>query len=211
VYIPKFNEEKRLDVMHGLIQAQPLATLVTMGSSGLFASHLPMVLEPGEGSYGTLRGHLSRANTQWRDFSPSVEALAIFAGPEHYISPSWYPEKREDGKVVPTWNFVVVHAYGPIRVIEDADWLRAHLEALTRQHEASFSTPWQVGDAPEDYTAALIKGIVGIELPIRRIEGKWKVSQNKSEETRRSVESGLEELGTAASLAMSDLVSGKRS
>jgi transcriptional regulator len=210
VYIPKFNQEARLDVMHALIESQPFATLVTMSNSGLFASHLPMVLAPGEGIYGTLRGHLSRANNQWRDLSPSVEALAIFSGDHHYISPNWYPEKTEDGKVVPTWNYAVVHAYGPIRIIEDPAWLLSHLTALTTQHEAPSPSPWHVSDAPADYISSQIKGIIGIELPISRIEGKWKVSQNKSERTRLAVEQGLEDLHTPEALAMRDLVRGKR-
>jgi transcriptional regulator len=210
MYIPRHHEETRLDVLHGLIESQPLASLITMGSSGLFASHLPMVLHRDGAPKGLLRGHLSRANAQWRDFSPSVEALAIFSGPQHYITPSWYPEKSETGKVVPTWNYAVVHAYGPLRVIEDPAWLLTHLNSLTSTHEAGSPTPWHVSDAPEDFIASIAKGIVGIELPIHRIEGKWKVSQNQSERTRAAVVQGLEELNTPESLAMRDLVAGKR-
>ena len=210
MYIPRFNEETRLDVMHALIETQPLATLVTMSSSGLIATHLPVVVARGEGPHGTLRGHLSRANTQWRDLNPSVEALAIFAGAHHYITPSWYPEKVEDGKVVPTWNYAVVHAYGPLKIIEDPTWLHSHLNTLVTQHESSFPTPWQISDAPADYIASQIKGIVGLELPVTRIQGKWKVSQNKSEPTLRAVEQGLEDLNTPEALAMRDLVHGKR-
>ena len=196
--------------MHALIESEPFATLVTMSNSGLFASHLPMVLNRGEGTNGTLRGHLSRANNQWRDLLPSVEALTIFSGDHHYISPNWYPEKTEDGKVVPTWNYAVVHAYGPLRIIEDPTWLLSHLTALTTQHEAPSPSPWHVSDAPADYIASQIKGIVGIELPISQIEGKWKVSQNKSERTRLAVEQGLEDLHTPEALAMRDLVRGRR-
>jgi transcriptional regulator len=210
VYTPKFNEETRLDILHGLIRSQPFATLVTMGRSGLIATHLPVVLLPGEGTPDILRGHISRANPQWREFDQSIEALAIFAGPQHYITPNWYPEKAEDGKVVPTWNYAVVHAYGTIRVIEDPAWLLTHLKSLTTQHEAASPRPWAVTDAPEDYIASQIRGIVGLEIPVRRLEGKWKVSQNKSDRTKESIEHGLEGLGTPASLAMRDLVSGKR-
>lgn len=212
MYIPKFNEETRLEVLHGLIRAQPFATLITMGASGLVATHLPMVLSARESESGEdiLRGHVSRANPQWREMNPSVEALAIFAGPDHYITPSWYPEKAEDGKVVPTWNYAVVHAYGTVRVVEDQAWLLAHLKSLTMQHEAAFAHPWAVTDAPKDYIASQIRGIVGIEIPVRRMEGKWKASQNKSESTKQEIERGLEELGTPASLAMRDLVHGKR-
>ena len=196
--------------MHALIESEPFATLVTMSNSGLFASHLPMVLNRGEGTNGTLRGHLSRANNQWRDLLPSVEALTIFSGDHHYISPNWYPEKTEDGKVVPTWNYAVVHAYGPLKVIEDPTWLHSHLNTLVTQHESSFPTPWKTSDAPSDYIASQIKGIVGLELPVTRIQGKWKVSQNKSERTLRAVEQGLEDLNTPEALAMRDLVHGKR-
>ena len=210
MYIPKFNEETRLDILHGLIRSQPFATLVTIGRSGLIATHLPIVLSPSEGTPGILRGHISRANPQWREFDQSIEALAIFAGPQHYITPNWYPEKAEDGKVVPTWNYAVVHAYGTIRIIEDPSWLLIHLKSLTTQHEAASPRPWAVTDAPEDYIASQIRGIVGLEIPVSRLEGKWKVSQNKSDLTRQSVEQGLEDLGTSASLAMRDLVAGKR-
>jgi transcriptional regulator len=181
-----------------------------MGTSGLIATHLPMVLSPGEGEPDILRGHVSRANPQWRELDPAIEALAIFAGPHHYITPSWYPEKSEDGKVVPTWNYAVVHAYGGVTTIEDPTWLLIHLKSLTTQHESAFPNPWAITDAPEDYIASQLRGIVGIEIPIRRLEGKWKVSQNKSEHTKQSIEQGLEDLGTSASLAMRDLVGGKR-
>ena len=214
MYIPKFNEETRPEVMQRLIESHPLATLITMGGAGLFASHLPMLFEPGvgaeDGPHGTLRGHLARGNPQWKDFSAEVEALAIFSGPEHYITPSWYPEKAQDGKVVPTWNYAVVHAYGPLRMIEDAAWLLAHVRALTERHEGSFTQPWSVDDAPAEYVAGLTRGIVGVELPIRRIEGKWKVSQNKSKETREAIGQGLAELDSPDALAMRALVSSER-
>ncbi len=170
----------------------------------------PWCLSVAKATYGTLRGHLSKANNQWRDLSPTVEALAIFAGDHHYISPNWYPEKSESGKVVPTWNYAVVHAYGPLRVIEDPVWLLSHLTALTTQHEAPSPSPWHVSDAPADYIASQIKGIVGIEITLSRIEGKWKVSQNQSERTRLAVEQGLEDLHTPEALAMRDLVRGRR-
>jgi transcriptional regulator len=210
MYIPKFNEETRVDVIDRLIRSHPLATLVTMGTSGLFATHLPMVLHREDEQPATLRGHMSRANRQWREFTVEVEALAIFSGPEHYITPNWYPEKAASGKVVPTWNYAVVHVYGPLRVIEDPAWLLTHLNSLTDTHEASSPTPWKVSDAPADYVEAIAKGIVGIELPIARLEAKWKVSQNQNEQTRASVAQGLGALDTESSLDMRDLVDGKR-
>jgi transcriptional regulator len=210
MYIPRHNEETSLDVIDRLIRSHPLATLVTMGTSGLFATHLPMVLHREDEKHAILRGHLSRANRQWREFSPEIEALAIFSGPEHYITPNWYPEKAATGKVVPTWNYAVVHAYGSLRVIEDPAWLLTHLNTLTDTHEASSSTPWKVSDTPSGYVEGIAKGIVGIELPVTRLEAKWKVSQNQTAETRTSVARGLEALDTESSLAMRSLVNGER-
>lgn len=206
MYIPQTNKEDRLPVLHKLMEDQPFTSLVTMGPSGLFASHIPMVLERIGTALGLLRGHLSRANPQWRDFSPSVEALAIFSGPQHYITPNWYPEKQANGRVVPTWNYAVVHAYGHLKVIEDGEWLMAHLNTLTTIHEAGSPVPWKLSDAPPDYVASLARGIVGLEMVIERIEGKWKVSQNRSEQDRHGVADGLAKLNTAGSLAMKALV-----
>jgi transcriptional regulator len=206
MYIPKVNEEKRVSVMQALMLSQPFGTLVTLGAGGLFASHIPMVLEEDGSQFGVLKGHISRANTQWRDLIPTVDALAIFAGPQHYISPNWYPGKEEHGKEVPTWNYAVVHAYGPLKVIEDEPWLLSLLNHLTNIHEAGSPVPWKVGDAPQDFIQSLLQGIIGLELSIRRLEGKWKVSQNKSERDRQGVIKGLTELNTAESLAMKALV-----
>jgi len=208
MYIPKINEETRIPVLDQLMRSHPLASLVTVGSSGLFATHLPVVLHRESESQAVLRGHLSRANRQWRDYDASVQALAIFAGPQHYITPAWYPAKAETGKVVPTWNYAVAHVYGTLKIIDDPAWLLAHLNSLTDTHEASSATPWSVGDAPAEYIETIAKGIVGLELAIERLEGKWKVSQNQTVQTRSSVARGLEELGTEESLAMRALVDG---
>jgi transcriptional regulator len=151
-------------------------------------------------------GHVSRANRQWRDLDSSIEALAIFSGPQHYISPSWYPGTSEDGKEVPTWNSVVVHVYGSLQVIEDQTWLISHLEKLTAQSEAKASAPWKMSDAPAGFIQSLVNGIVGFELPIHRIEGKWKLSQNRTDEDKRSVAEGLAMLNTPESLTMKNLV-----
>jgi len=206
MYIPRANQETRIPVLHALLNAHPLAALITLNASGLIASHIPMVLEADGSEFGTLRAHISRANTQWRDLNDSVDTLAIFAGPHHYISPAWYPGTYEDGKEVPTWNYAVVHAYGPLKIIHDAPWLLAHLETLTNIHEAHFPKPWKVTDAPEPFIQSLLNGIVGLELPIRRLEGKWKVSQNRTSEERQGVIAGLQTLDTPESLAMRDLV-----
>jgi transcriptional regulator len=206
MYIPRHNEEKRIPVMQALMISHPLATLVTLGAAGLFASHVPMVLEEDGSEFGLLKCHISRANTQWRDFVPTVDALAIFAGHQHYITPNWYPGTKTHGKEVPTWNYVVVHAYGPLRVIEDADWLLKNVEKLTDIHEAGSPVPWKVSDAPADFIKTQLRGIVGLELTIKRLEGKWKVSQNRNAEERKGVIEGLTRLNTPESVAMKNLV-----
>ena len=206
MYIPKANEEKRVSVMRELMVAHPLGTLVTLGASGLFASHIPMVLEDDGSQFGVLQGHIARANAQWRDIVPAVDALAIFAGHQHYISPNWYPGTKEHGKEVPTWNYAVVHAYGPLKVVADERWLLTFLNKLTNIHEAGSPIPWKVSDAPEDFIKSLLNAIVGLELPIQRLEGKWKVSQNRTEEERKGVIEGLSKLNTPESLAMKALV-----
>lgn len=210
MYIPKHNEETRTEVLDRLIRSRPLASLVTVGATGLFATHLPLVLHREDDQHAVLRGHLARANRQWKEFSRETDALAIFSGPQHYITPAWYPEKAETGKVVPTWNYAVVHAYGRLEIIEDSDWLLTHLNSLTDTHEATRPEPWSVADAPADFIATIARGIVGIEMKIDRLEGKWKVSQNQTEQTRASVAEGLEALGTEDALAMSELVKGRR-
>lgn len=192
--------------MHSLIASSPLGTLVTLGASGLFATHIPMVLEDDGTQFGVLRGHISRANPQWQDFVPTVDALAIFAGHQHYITPNWYPETKEHGREVPTWNYVVVHAYGPLTVIQDEHWLLTNVEKLTNIHESGSPVPWKVSDAPEEYIKSQLRGIVGLEMPIQRLLGKWKLSQNKTERARNGVIEGLAELNTPESLAMKALV-----
>lgn len=206
MYIPRAFQETRIPVMHDFIDAHPFATVVSVAASGLTASHIPLVLERGGTELGVLRGHLSRANPQWRELSPEVEVLAIFGGPHHYISPSWYPEKSETGKVVPTWNYSVVHVYGRVTIYEDGDWLQRHLTALTDIHEGPMPTPWRVTDAPEQFVRAMVKGIVGLELNVTRLEGKWKASQNRSEGDQRGAAEGLGELGTESSLAMKSMI-----
>jgi len=206
MYIPKMYEESRVPVLHELIETYPFASLITKGASGLFASHIPMVLEKDGASLGRLKCHVSRSNAQWRDFSPEVEALAIFSGTHHYISPTWYRETQETGKVVPTWNYVVVHAHGKLQAIQDRDWLMAHVNNLTNIHEAASPAPWHVSDAPADYIETMVKGIVGLELSIQRLEGKWKVSQNRNERDRDGILKALDKLNTPASQSMKTLV-----
>jgi transcriptional regulator len=165
-----------------------------------------MLLDPTPAPLGTLRCHVARANTQWRDFKPEVPALVIFGGPQAYVSPGWYATKQETGKVVPTWNYAIVHAYGTLRIFEDADSLRALVRALTDRHEAGRTPPWNIDDAPAEFIDRQLKGIVGFEMPISRLEGKWKLSQNRPVQDRAGVISGLRELGDESSAAMADLM-----
>jgi transcriptional regulator len=206
MYLPSQFEEKRPETMHALMCEHPLGTLVTLGGAGLNANHIPFEVDAAQGEWGTLRAHVARANPVWKDVSAAVEALVVFQGAQSYISPSWYPTKEKDGRAVPTYNYMVVHAYGPLRVVEDASWLRGQLDRLSRQHEAGRSHPWQLGDAPPDYIEKLLKAIVGIEIPISRLVGKWKVSQNQPEVNRLGVERGLRGQGDDVSLAMAGAV-----
>jgi len=206
MYNPPLFREERVPVLHQMIREHGLATLVTLGPEGLTADHLPMELDADAGPLGMLVGHVSRANPVWRRPAGDVEALAVFHGPQSYITPAWYETKRESGKVVPTWNYVVVHAHGPIRAIEDRAWLRAFVERLTDRHESGRPDPWHVTDAPEDFVEGLLKGIVGIEMPIARIEGKWKVSQNRPAADRDGVAAGLRTLDEPRHRAMARLV-----
>jgi transcriptional regulator len=203
LYVPKHFEETRTNVLHALIRAHPLAALVTQTPDGLVANHIPFEIDSDPAPFGTLRGHMARANPQWR--TPSdAPALAIFQGPSAYVSPAWYATKRDTGRVVPTWNYAVVHAHGPLRVIHDPDWLLNFVMRLTTRHEAARPDPWQVTDAPADYIATQLAAIVGIEMPIVRLEGKWKVSQNRPPADRAGVAEGL--LREGGDAAMAELV-----
>jgi transcriptional regulator len=202
--VAAFREE-RIDVMHALIRAHPLAVLVTSAGGTLEANHLPLLIDPLPSSQGTLRGHVARANPLWKQLHDG-EALAVFQGPQVYVTPSWYPEKRVSGKVVPTWNYAVVHAYGPLIIHDDRDWLRDLVSRLTGQQEAGLPQPWAIGDAPADYIERMLGAIVGIEILISRIEGKWKVSQNKADAERAGVADGLAQLADPQAQAMSELV-----
>jgi len=206
MYQPPHFREDRLDIQHQLIRAHPLGLLVTVGGKGLTANPIPFSLDAAGSPHGTLRAHLSRANPQWQDFDAGHEALVIFQGVETYITPSWYETKRQTGKVVPTWNYAIVQAYGPLVIRDDPDWVRAQINELTFRHEAGRSAPWAVEDAPAAFIAAQLKGIVGIEIPISRIEGKWKVSQNRPEADRQGVAEGLRAAPEEASQQMADLV-----
>jgi len=192
VYIPPLFKEDRIDVLHAAIRAAGLATLVTLREDGLIASHVPMLLDAEPAPYGTLLGHVARPNAQARGAVPGVQALAIFHGPDAYITPSWYATKRETGKVVPTWNYVAIHAYGPVEFFDDRERLRAVVTRLTERFETPRAEPWAVSDAPADFIDGMLKGIVGFAMPIARLEGKWKMSQNRPPADRAGVVAGLE-------------------
>jgi transcriptional regulator len=178
-----------------------LASFITVGADGPIVSHVPLVHEPADGGMGRLIGHLARANPQWQNTDVSKPAVAVFMGPDAYVSPSWYPSKAEHGRAVPTWNYAVVHVRGALTFFDDAERLRQAVERLTDHHEANRAGRWLVSDAPERYVASQLKGIVGFEIAIASIEGKYKLSQNKSEPDRQGVIAGLAREGDAASLA----------
>lgn len=210
MYLPKHFEESRTEVLQDLLRAHPLATLVTQGPGGLQADHLPMIFDPAAGPHGSLRGHVARANAVWREADTTVEALAIFQGPQHYVSPSWYPSKQADGRVVPTWNYCVVHARGRLRFVEDAAWLRTLVEELTARHEAGRLHPWRLSDAPEEYSTRMLGAIVGVEMQVTQLQGKWKLSQNRSATDRGGVVTGLSREGSAMAEAMAAAVGQER-
>ena len=190
MYQPPHFKETRLEVQHALINAHPFGLLISSGAEGLEANAVPFVLDTVAPSLGVLRTHVARANSHWKSLH-GQNVLVVFQGPQTYISPSLYETKRETGKVVPTWNYVMVQVKGVASVHEDHAWLSAQIRALTNKHEAGRAAPWAVDDAPERYIESQMNGIVGIEIPITSIEGKWKVSQNRPEADRRGVAEGL--------------------
>jgi transcriptional regulator len=208
--LPHFRED-RLDVQHRLILAHPLGLLISAGPGGLQANHIPFLVDAAASERGTLRAHLARANPQIAELANVTECLVVFQGPQQYISPSLYPTKQDTGKVVPTWNYITVHAWGRPRVMDDAAWVRKQVDDLTRHNEEPRTAPWQVSDAPETFVTAQVKGIVGVEIPIARIEGKWKVSQNRPAIDQAGVVAGLQsEGGDAAIMASAVLERSKR-
>ena len=193
LYLPKHFAEERLDFLHAAIAAHPLATLVTLDGGELVADEIPFVLDASTGGFGTLRAHVARANPLWTRHDPSKRVLVVFKGLQAYISPSWYASKAEHGKVVPTWNYITVQAGGLLQHKDgDAVWLRAQLDAMTSSQENRLPSPWKVGDAPDDYIAQMMRAIVGIEIPVDALVGKWKVSQNQPAANRDSVVAALQ-------------------
>jgi transcriptional regulator len=191
LYIPKHYQETDLRVLHALIDAHPFAAWVTVGAAGLIVNHIPFLFDADRGQYGTLVGHVAKANPVWRELAPDKPSVVIFQGPHSYISPSWYPSKQQDGKVVPTWNYAVVHAHGVPRIIHEREWLLRLVQRLTVKHESGREVPWSVADAPAEFIARNLEAIVGIEIPITALEGKWKMSQNQPLANRLGVVAGL--------------------
>jgi transcriptional regulator len=208
MYQPDHFRVEDLPQMHALMRARPFAALVSSGSYGLYATHLPTVLKD-DGPFGTVELHLSRANPHWKYLSECDEALLIFQGAEGYITPNWYASKREHQKVVPTWNYAVVHAYGRPQPMEDPQWIRLHVDGLVAQQERSEARPWTLTDAPATFIEAMVRGIIGFRFAISRLEGKWKMSQNREMRDREGVVRGLKSRATGDDLEMAQLISGQ--
>ena len=205
MYQPDDFRVEDVPEMHALMRARPFAALVSVGAAGLYASHLPTVLKD-EGPCGVIECHLARANPHWKDLVEGNEALMIFQGPEGYITPNWYPSKTDHGKVVPTWNYAVVHAYGRPEVMEDKNWLRRHVTELTAQQETNEVKPWALSDAPEPFIEVMLRGIIGFRFAFTRLEGKWKMSQNRQAADRNGVVRGLGTRGQGDDFEMAEII-----
>ena len=206
MYIPAFFNESRTAVLHALMRARPLAALVTVCDSGIVANHIPVETLPEPLPHGSIRGHIARANPLWREYRSDSEVIAIFQGPQVYISPSNYPTKRETGEVVPTWDYAVVHARGTLRFVHDADWLRTFVSRLTDAHEEPRQLPWSISDAPPPYIEKMLSLIVGFEFSITSLSGKWKASQNHPAANRRGVVTGLRAENSADAQEIADIL-----
>jgi len=206
MYQPDHFRVEDVPQMHTLMRARPFAVLVSGGSTGLYASHLPTVLKD-DGPFGVIECHLARPNAHWREVAEAKEALMIFQGPQSYITPNWYPSKALHGKVVPTWNFAVVHAYGRPEMMKEADWLLRHVSELTAQHESNEAKPWSLSDAPDTYTQVMLRGIVGFRFAVTRLEGKWKMSQNRDIQDQVGVVKGLRNRGDGDDLEIAKIIS----
>lgn len=205
MYIPKHFEESRIKVLHQLISSCPLGTFVTQCDGDIEANHIPFLLSHSGDDLGTLKCHIAKANPLWKSLCAD-EALVIFQGPDCYISPSWYPSKHIHGKAVPTWNYIVVHARGVPKVFDDRGWLIEHISELTDSHESKNAVSWKVSDAPADYIDSMVNAIVGIEIPITRLTGKWKLSQNRTKADQAGVIAGLESEHSEKTKAMSRII-----
>ena len=208
MYSPKHFQNHNTDDLIALIKAYPLATLVTYSAQGLEANHIPLHAEASEAGL-VLTGHIARANSLWQDLEDNCEALAIFQGPQHYISPSAYPAKKEHGKVVPTWNYMTVHIKSRLRFIHCVQWKKAFLTQLVNEHEASEAMPWALDDAPDSFIEKQLNAIVGIELEVLAMESKWKLSQNQSQAAREGVVDWLDHKNSDEAQVMSKIMQPK--
>lgn len=206
MYQPPAFREDRPAVLHDFIRAHPLGLLISGGPDGLLANPVPFLLDPDPAPFGTLRAHLAKANAQWQALAAGRDVLVVFQGADAYVSPGWYASKREHGRVVPTWNYAIVQARGTARVVQDAAWLHAIVSRLTERHETGRAAPWAVTDAPDEFVAAQLRGIVGLEIPLTALEGKLKASQNRPEPDRQGVVAGLSAEAAAGAADMADLV-----
>ena len=206
MYLPAYHRLDDDDVMRSLVDTYPLGTWVCHDGGSLIVNHLPFHLDRTRGPNGTLIGHVARGNDIWRTLTSGMPSVVVFRGPQAYITPGWYPGKAADGKVVPTWNYMVVHIHGVARPIDDRAWLRDMLDHLTFQQESGRSAPWKVSDAPADYIDRMLRAIVGIEIPVDRMEGKLKVSQDEAAGDRIGTVAGLRQSADSEALRMADLV-----
>ena len=207
-YLPDHFREDDPARIKALIDAHPLAVVVAHTDEGLQAHHIPLLLDERHGEHGTLIGHVARNNTLWAD-AEDADVLAIFQAADAYITPNWYPTKAETHEVVPTWNYAVVHASGPLVVHDDEKWVRGVVGRLTQAMERPNTPPWKMGDAPQHYLREMLDHIVGIEIPINRIVGKWKASQNRTEADRNGAIAGLHERSAPGDRQMADIMDGK--
>lgn len=205
MYLPRKFREDRIEVLHATMLEIGAAAIVGQGPDGLVATHVPVELDPEPAPWGTIRCHFARPNPHAQSIADGRELLLIFQGPQGYVTPNWYPSKRETGKVVPTWNYVAVHAYGTATAFEDVDALRAHLGALTDRFEASSAAPWKIDDAPRDFIDGMCRAIIGFEIRLTRIEGKWKMSQNRSLHDRLGVINGQRAQDSDTSLKLAEM------
>lgn len=210
MYVPDHFKLVDQAEIFALMRAYPFAALITHGEDNFFATHIPTVLKADEGNAAVIECHLARANPHWKAIGTGREALMIFSGPQAYVTPAWYPSKAEHGKVVPTWNYAVAHAYGTATAVDDRDWLARHVSELSDQQEAYREQPWSTDDAPENYMAAMLRGIVGIRFEIERVEGKAKLSQNRSDGDRAAVARGFASRGRGSDSAMAAWVAAGR-
>lgn len=208
MFLPDHFRVEDIAEMHALMRTHPFAALVSMGSTGLYGTHLPTVLK-GEGGNGVIECHLSRANPHWKDLANGGEAMMIFQGAEGYITPNWYATKAQTGKAVPTWNYVIVHAYGRPEVVKEKEWVLRHVTELSDQQERGEAHPWKVSDAPESYIDVMLRGIVGFRFAITRLEGKWKMSQNREAQDRSGVIDGLKARAASEDVQVAEIVARK--